>query len=512
MSKTYKTPGVYIEETSAFPNAVVPVPTAVPAFIGYTEKANSNKKDLTNQPTRISSLSDYLLCFGGAPGTKYALSKSATPEAFALETKVETRFLLYYSIKFFFANGGADCYIVSVGNYDSKPDQNDFEGTAVVTGATILRGISALEKEPAPSLLVIPDAVLLGENACASLQQSMLAHCEQLGSRFAILDVSFDENDTKVPNIQDIVERFRNLIGTNGLQWGAAYFPWLHTTIISDSEISFLNLDLPSMETLYELLIAELDMALQKGLDASKEKAIRQEITKLLLYQTDKSLSESETKSLHQSLLAISILYKQVMAVIKEKINLLPPSGAMAGLYSMVDNSKGVFHAPANISVNSVVKPLLNISDKEQQDMNAPIDGKAVNAIRNFPGMGVLVWGARTLDSNSLDWRYINIRRTVIFIEQSIKNTLEPFVFEPNDANTWSKVKTLIENFLTNIWRSGGLAGATPDQAFSVQVGLGTTMTADDISEGMMRILVHIAISHPAEFIIISFQLQVQKA
>ncbi|MNY32438.1 Phage tail sheath protein [compost metagenome] len=140
------------------------------------------------------------------------------------------------------------------------------------------------------------------------------------------------------------------------------------------------------------------------------------------------------------------------------------------------------------------------------------MNGKAVNAIRYFVGEGVKVWGARTLDGNSLDWRYINVRRTMLMLEESIKNASKAYVFEPNVANTWVSVRSMINSFLTGIWKRGGLAGSTPEDAFSVHIGLGETMTPDDILEGIMRITILVAISRPAEFIEITFQQQMQKS
>ena len=131
-----------------------------------------------------------------------------------------------------------------------------------------------------------------------------------------------------------------------------------------------------------------------------------------------------------------------------------------------------------------------------------------MNAIRTFQNLGTLVWGARTLDGNSLDWRYINVRRTVMMIEQSIEATAQAFVFEPNNASTWVTIKAMISNYLTDIWKQGGLAGATPSDAFSVQVGLGSTMTAQDILDDKMRISVNVAVSRPAEFIVFAFEQQ----
>ena len=117
-----------------------------------------------------------------------------------------------------------------------------------------------------------------------------------------------------------------------------------------------------------------------------------------------------------------------------------------------------------------------------------------------------------SLDGNSQDWRYISVRRTVIYIEQSIKYAAEPYVFAPNVATTWSNVKAMITNFLTNAWQQGALAGAKADDAFTVDVGLGTTMTPVDILDGIMRISVKIAVTRPAEFIVITFEQKMQQS
>jgi len=138
--------------------------------------------------------------------------------------------------------------------------------------------------------------------------------------------------------------------------------------------------------------------------------------------------------------------------------------------------------------------------------------GKSINVIRPFPGIGTLVWGARTLDGNSQDWRYINVRRTLIMIEQSLKLATRSYVFESNDAGTWVTVSSMINNFLFNLWKQGALAGAAPEQAYNVQIGLGATMTPNDILDGIMRISIKVAIVRPAEFIVITFQQQQQQS
>ncbi|WP_149304091.1 phage tail sheath family protein [Pareuzebyella sediminis] len=191
---------------------------------------------------------------------------------------------------------------------------------------------------------------------------------------------------------------------------------------------------------------------------------------------------------------------------ITKSINTVPPSGAIAGVYAKVDGSRGVWKAPANVSLNSVSQPSVVISHEEQANINVDaVAGKSINAIRTFIGKGTLVWGARTLAGNDNEWRYISVRRFFNMVEESCKKATEPFVFEPNDANTWIKVQTMIENFLTIQWRQGALQGAKPEHAFYVAVGLGKTMSAVDILEGRMIVEIGMAVVRPAEFIILQF-------
>jgi phage tail sheath protein FI len=216
---------------------------------------------------------------------------------------------------------------------------------------------------------------------------------------------------------------------------------------------------------------------------------------------------------LDKTLRAISPqLYGSIFREIKDRLNLLPPAAAMAGVYTMVDNTRGVWKAPANVSLSAVVSPAVNITHDDQEDLNVSAMGKSINAIRPFIGEGVLVWGGRTLDGNSLDWRYIQVRRTIMMLEESVKMAARAYVFENNVASTWVTVKSMINTFLTGIWKRGGLAGASPGDAFNVFVGLGETMTPDDILEGILRVTVLVALVRPAEFIEITFQQKMQES
>ena len=511
MVTVMKTPGVYVVERNAFPNSVVEVATAVPAFVGHTQTAVNKDKSLLNVPRLITSLAEYHSYFGGGPAISFGLSTEAPdggvlPSASAAGqdyylTRSGQVWHLYYSMMLFFQNGGGRCYVVSVGGYDDSPDAD-----------RLMAGIDSLIKEQEPTMIVIPDAVLLGDTGvCAQVQKAALDQCRKTQSRFAILDV-YDGYKERADD-PDCVADFRNALGVNNLDYGAAYYPWLDTTVIQDSALGYKNFYDDGRATLQQLITAELGL----GGDEMSPKAEQQsELVGKLdgASWTDQEQTDLTTNEalLNKSLIAMSPAFNALLGQIKESVNLLPPSGVIAGVYTAVDNSRGVWKAPANVSLNGVLKAAVNISHDEQEDLNVTPQGKSVNAIRSFIGEGTLVWGARTLDGNSLDWRYIQVRRTMIMLEQSIKLASKAYVFEANTANTWVTMKSMIRNFLTGIWKRGGLAGAVPDDAFSVHVGLGETMTSEDVLEGILRITVLVAVTRPAEFIEITFEQQMQKS
>ena len=173
-----------------------------------------------------------------------------------------------------------------------------------------------------------------------------------------------------------------------------------------------------------------------------------------------------------------------------------PPSGAMAGIYARTDNERGVHKAPANEIVRGCTGLSCNYNEGEQDILNP----KGVNLVRAFTGRGIRVWGARTMSSNGL-WKYVNVRRLYIYIEESIKANTNWVVFEPNSEVLWGRVTRTIEMFLATCWRSGALAGSTPSEAYFVECGP-TTMTHDDIDNGRLICNIGIAAVKPAEFVI----------
>jgi len=180
-------------------------------------------------------------------------------------------------------------------------------------------------------------------------------------------------------------------------------------------------------------------------------------------------------------------------------------------VYARVDNQRGVWKAPANVSLTGVIEPTYYFDNDDTDNLNIdPVAGKSVNAIRSFVGKGTLIWGARTLAGNDNEWRYISVRRFFNMVEESVKKSTYWAVFEPNDANTWVKVRGMIESYLTQKWREGALAGSTTKEAFFVRCGLGTTMSSQDILEGRMYVEIGMAVVRPAEFIILKFYHKLQ--
>lgn len=273
---------------------------------------------------------------------------------------------------------------------------SDFMGAD--NGAGKRTGIQAFVDNDVVSIISVPGVT------DPNVQLSLTAHCENLASRFAVLDIPRDAK-----KVQDILNH-RNIFDTT---YGALYHPWL---------------------TVFDPL---------------------------------------------------------------DKKNIaIPPSGSIMGIYARSDNSRGVHKAPANEVVRACVG--LDVQfNKGEQDLLNP---KGVNLIRAFPGLGIRVWGARTVSSDG-SWKYINVRRLFIFIEESIKSNTNWAVFEPNDEVLWVRVQRTIEVFLTNLWRGGSLAGTSPDEAFFVNIGR-STMTQDDIDNGRLICVIGVAPVKPAEFII----------
>jgi phage tail sheath protein FI len=637
MATTYKTPGVFVEEIPKLPPSVAQVETALPAFVGYTNKADEIAPgDLINKPKRIGSLVEFEQFYGTGPSPEVTEVNIDSNNNFTSAT-VKNTFFMYDSLRMFYANGGGDCYIVSVGKS---------EKATTISKTNFTAGIEELRKEDAPTIILFPDAATLGNAELAEVQQAALLQSADLGDRVGLFDVKYD--DPQGAN-------FRNNIGINNLKYGAVYSPWLKVNlpkaikytdvksvikragiavplsgltgdvevqgliteleqayvdvanvtaktkvlsppngVLSDGFSSliatfnaplgntngnlknifdylasvgnqiqeFANGVAPNKLTLPDFL-ADVKAGITSNFDPlfAKVKALNLEaigdITVVLAGTDFTALTvgswpqtvaavapvapglideandpnrriaavnllqpifdelntaylnlvvnagNAYTKTLDASLVLVFPVYKNILNGVSNSMTVMPPSGAVAGVYAQVDRTRGVWKAPANVSLNNVLAPATVFTATQLDNLNVDaVAGKSVNAIRYFTGKGTLVFGSRTLAGNDNEWRYVPVRRFFNMVEESCKKSTEPFVFEPNDANTWVKIQGMIENFLTTLWRQGALQGVKPEH---VAVGLGKTMTSLDILEGRLIVEIGMAVVRPAEFIILRF-------
>ena len=535
---TYKTPGVYVEEISTMPPSVAEVETAIPAFIGFTEKG------ILNLPKKITSLKEYEDYFGKADpekGITVIIDNEKDPndnnntieKVVDVLIKEPSNNVMYYALQLYYANGGGPCFIVSAGNYAQS-------GAASVT--TYTNAIDASSKEDEPTLLVLPDAPFCldtAENYYAVMNHA-LKECARLGDRFAIIDVIADGD------ADESIQQFRDIISANEVEvkYGAAYFPYLNTDVgysydeKADDTFSVLSSDAAqagSFDDAAKSAKQARALATQAKKDADK---LKKKADGLNAGDPDKQQATDDAKAAADNFANLDKTATQLENAsgdiqkklqpkkfadlnnlsqnqVKQKIdNLgiqLTPCAAIAGIYAFVDNARGVWKAPANVSLTLVNSTNFTITNYDQESMNVDVEaGKSVNAIRPFTGKGVMVWGARTLDGNSNEWRYINVRRFFNMVEESVQKSTYWAVFEPNDKNTWVKVRAMIENYLILKWKDGALAGAKPDDAFFVRVGLGETMSPDDVLNGLMIIEIGMAAVRPAEFIVLKFSHKMQ--
>ena len=592
-----KTPGVYIDELSLFPPSVAQVDTAVPAFIGPTRMHLKDGKTVLNIPTRVKSIAEFRAWFGGGPDRN--LTVVLDPLNGVESVTANAAFYLYDSLLMYFGNGGEKCYVVSTGQYAAGPP----------TAASYTAALDGLRKYDEPTLVVLPDAVsLTAAGALASVQQAALDHCQGLQDRFAVLDVQVTDPNTADLKDSDILA-FRNGV-TNHLNYGAAYYPYLKTSL--PLTISFASLTLQKPQGTFKTLDSLLDPGPNHDLAVAAKNLVADF---KLLSAAGSALAELATypagadKTAKRTILSDSLdvfagtgghtapvftdattttdygkykdeatptpdgqklidlrtavaalvpsgagespqalidrtyaqvndyvggfsnkvalrlraredemktkipVYAAVVAAAEAQGIVLPPSGAVTGAYARTDNDRGVWKAPANVGLNYVIGPTAMLTDKEQEDLNVDVNaGKSINAIRAFTGKGTLIWGARTLAGSDNEWRYVPVRRFFIMVEESVRKATGQFVFEPNDANTWVRVRAMIENFLTLQWRAGALAGIKAEHAFFVRVGLGQTMTAQDVLNGFMIVEIGMAAVRPAEFIILRFSHKMQES
>jgi hypothetical protein len=582
--KDRQTPGVYITELDAFPPAIVGVATAAPIFIGYTETARdpTTGKPIYLQPVPLSSMADYRTCFGAGfdvSGVVAAAASSAEIdfEAFSWDGSADglssagytvatsvtptgtmtygPQFSLYSAMELFFANGGDNCFVISVANYwGTSSTTPPASGTpAAIDANDLLAGLAVSNDTRGGTMLVVPDACLLVETDATgalsypgyqSVVVEMLRQAGTLQDRMAILDMpgALAPANWSVDAMEEEAGAFYTAIAPAApwFSYGATYGPALESSLLANTDLAFPNLtgSVASTTLINNLLTSQAlslytndipgqgpipfpasftDVAAHIAAafpvagaapiasDPANVVGVTQNLAVSLYGSVAIPTDSAGIKALDQYLLGALPLLANIQQILAGKLNVVPPSGAVAGAWALNDANHGVWSAPANMALNQVPAPKVLLTDVQQGGYNAPLNGNAIDILRAVVNRGTVIWGARTLDGNSNDNRYIQVRRTLIYIDQSIKQALEPFTFAANDGPTWVTVTAMISGFLTQLWQAGGLMGDKASDAFTVQCGLGSTMTGEDILNGYMVVSVTVQMIHPAEFIELIF-------
>lgn len=456
----YKTPNVYMREESVLPTSAAEVATSIPAFIGFTQITTDKKDDtksIINKPYRITTLAEYEEIFGDLYYESLDVAYKASADEYYITDANDNAlpsFFLYQSVQHYFANGGGACWVVSCGGYDENLG---------ITKEPLEAGLDAIAQIDEVTLFVVPEAVKLSDVEHYGVHTKALKQASDLKDRFALIDVQ--QSSLLAPDQAADALAMRNGV-TGDLKYGATYYPYLRSTIARSYD----------------------------------------EETTVVDDGTGSQVFLSDLKSTNTA------KYNAVKAVLRANYLILPPCAAVAGCIATVDGSRGVWKAPANVALTQVLEPMIKIDDSQQEPLNVDATaGKSINAIRAFTGKGNLIWGARTLAGNDLEWRYINVRRLFNMVEETLMKATAFAVFEPNTPITWLKLKSMTENYLRSLWQQGALTGASESEAFFVNVGLGESMTQQDILEGLMKIKIGISPSRPAEFIELTFQHKTQE-
>lgn len=559
------TPGVSIRENARLPYSVSLSESAVPAFIGYTELQPAGY----TEPLKISSLLEYEQYFGKAKKENIRLKD--TKEGVTLIAP-QAKFLMYYSLQLYFANGGGPCYIASVGTYGSE--SADVQKSALETGLGMTDTIRQ------PLLLVFPDAVsLTSQDDFYGLYNQVIAKADiETQNRFALLDTYYGNSVIKSDN-KNTVERFRDQIKTTS--HAAAYFPHLETVLnytfdealtpithtglqeTGQSSAIFYANEIAALDRLKSLASDEissgsensfvladlLDQAIDIAAKVKETADVKTGLTTVIdnarylsdaLYNgivddfnENSPVFNGEFEALKTAVLnakdekgdadgillkdlesSHSGLYRQVKEIMRSLKVILPPSSAMAGVYARTDRMKGPWKAPANVSLNYVVAPTEKISDQEQSDLNIHSTGKSINAIRSFSGKGNLVWGARTLSGKDKN-------------EDGQDNMWKYVqVRRYYDMIRYSLNRVFVENFIDepNISSTWLHAKTTVENFLNRQWKDGALAgstpeeayhieaAGDKTKPKTMNVIVKIALVRPAEFIVLNFSHQLQQS
>ncbi|HJS23116.1 MAG TPA: phage tail sheath C-terminal domain-containing protein [Pyrinomonadaceae bacterium] len=512
----YLAPGVYIEEIQTGPRPIEGVSTSTAGFIGQTERGPTN-------PTLVTSWQSYYRWFGG-----YI---DRPPNTFQ-------NVFLPYAARGFFDNGGQRLFIARVVGPAAAPATADI-------GNCVIEAIGEGEWGNNMLVSVKPASVAVAASPTADWFRIQVAYYRdgipspfvdptdltQLGNPDRVEPDVFEDYDnlsavSTDPNFAlAVINAGSNLIkvisctgrpgdadfpGTqmeNGVTDAATLTEYLDANTINPED----RKGLAGLLTIRDIsLVSAPDEVVVAGLREEIIQACEANKDRFAVVSSDGNISNFTNLRPPRDTTYAAFYYPWVRVLAPhtpEGHRLIPSNGHVTGIYARVDIERGVHKAPANEVIRGILtrdltgnkKPLEFTLGKRDHDILNP---KGVNVIRDFrtDGRDIRVFGARTMSSDTM-WKYINVRRLFIFIEQSIDRGTQWAVFEPNSEITWTAIRTAITAFLRTVWLNGALMGTTQDEAFFVKCDR-TTMTQDDIDNGRLICLIGIAPVKPAEFVI----------
>lgn len=506
----YLSPGVYMEEVSLRSQPIEGVSTSTAGFIGFAERGRTI-------PQLVTSFEQYQRMYGGFTDNSF----------------------LAYAVEGFFRNGGKRCYVARIPN-TTEEISNTFEGITFtargkgswgkrlgVVFSTPNTEIKAYENQFNLTIAYWPPSVdsKIRENKSVD---DKLRIAREKGRVEVYNNVSVEPESDNY--FLKVVNKTSELVELKLENEGSALEPPTSKDFhLIKSEPS--EKDDEINEEIFKLILGTKDAPPKErtGLQAFKEiegisivaipdihkipKLTQEIVTNLITHcEIDMkyrfAIIDCPTGQHDINGLADSIKNRSKYAAfyypwisVRDPLTnlpkLIPPSGHVAGIYARSDNERGVHKAPANEVVWGAEELEFTITKGEQDVLN-PL---GINVIRSFPGRGIRVWGARTSTLDDPLWKYINVRRLFIYLQQSIERGSQWAVFEPNDDKLWARIRGSISEFLTRVWRDGGLMGTRAEEAFFVKCDR-TTMTQDDIDNGRLIAVIGVAPVKPAEFVI----------
>ena len=504
----YKAPGVYVEEVERGPKAIEGVSTSVAGFVGVTERGPL-------EPTLVTSFADFRRTFGGY----------ATDEDWS-NLSYETS--LPYAVEGYFANGGSRAYVTRV--VPKAWVDNEF------AASTTLADGSGNNATDAVTVTAVGPGYW-GDNVVVEVGPASSGDSERFklrigywrnGGTFStgngydgIVDskgrptheevydeLSADKADTNY--YETMVSGVSSLVTLAPANDGVK--PQEATTVLSISGSHNSNTSandytgqtysdragLATFETVDEITMVSVPDESQHDVsgDVVTHCVDRKDRIALLSVRSEPSTSSGLDSGIVSEYAALYYPWVRIRDPLTGLQRAIPPTGHVAGIYARSDAEHGVHKAPANEQVRGIDGLDRTVTKGEQESLNP----MGVNCIRSFRGRGIRVWGARTTSSDP-SWKYVNVRRLFMYVEESIDEGTQWVVFEPNDEELWARVRQTISNFLTGLWEDGALMGSTPEEAFFVTCDR-TTMTQNDIDNGRLICEIGIAPVKPAEFVV----------